>query len=104
MSGQTKIRILEATVMTLVKYGSEAWALQQADEDLLHVFLRNCLWMAMGTLLTDQISNSRLYEKCGSIPFSRAIMRESLRWLGNVLQMKGDRLPKIDLFKEDGFE
>ena len=26
ISLQTKIRILEATVMTVVKYGSEAWA------------------------------------------------------------------------------
>ena len=26
---KTKIRILEATVMTVVKYGSEAWALQK---------------------------------------------------------------------------
>ena len=29
ISLQTKIRILEATVMTVVKYGSEAWALQK---------------------------------------------------------------------------
>ena len=38
ISLQTKIRILEATVMTVVKYGSEAWVLQKADEDLLDVF------------------------------------------------------------------
>ena len=48
--------------------------------------------------LTDRISNSRLYEKCGSIPLSRAIMKERFRWLGHVLRMKGDRLPKIILF------
>ena len=34
---QTKIRILEAAVMTVVKYGSEAWTLRKADEDLLDV-------------------------------------------------------------------
>ena len=43
ISLQTKIRILEATVMTVVKYGSEAWALRKADENLLDVFQRNCL-------------------------------------------------------------
>ena len=31
ISLQTKIRIFEATVMTVVKYGSEAWALQKAE-------------------------------------------------------------------------
>ena len=38
---QTKIRILEATVITVVKNGSEAWAHRKADEDLLDVFQRN---------------------------------------------------------------
>jgi hypothetical protein len=30
-----------------------------------------------------------------SIPLSKGIMRERLRWLGHVLQMKHDRLQKI---------
>ena len=98
ISLQTKIRILEVRVMTLVKYGSEAWALRNADENLLDVFQRNWLRIVLGTRLTDRISNSRLYEKCGSIPLSRAIIKERLRWLGHVLRMKDDRLPKIVLF------
>jgi hypothetical protein len=69
ISLQTKIRILEATLMTVVKYGYEAWALRTADEALLDIFQRNCLRIVLGTLLTDRISNSRLYEKCGSIRF-----------------------------------
>ena len=32
ISLQTKIRILEATVMTVVKYGSVAWVLRKADK------------------------------------------------------------------------
>ena len=53
---QTKIRILEATVMTAVKYGSEAWTLRKADENLQHIFLRNCLRIVLGIRLTDRIS------------------------------------------------
>ena len=82
---QTKIRILEGTVMTVVKYGSKALVLQKADEDLLDVFQRNCLWNVLGTRQTNRISNSRLYKKFGSIPLSRAIMKERLRWLGHIL-------------------
>ena len=84
--------------MTVVKYGSEAWVLRKADENLLDVFQRNCLRIVLGTRLTDRISNSRLYEKCSSIPLSRPIMKERLRWLGHVSWMKDDRLPKIVLF------
>ena len=98
ISLHTKIRILETTVMTAVKYGSETWALRKADENLLDVFQRNCLRIVLGTQLTDRISNSRLYEKFGTIPLSGAIMKERLRWLGHVLRMKDDRLRKIVLF------
>ena len=84
--------------MTVVKYGSEAWALEKADENLLDVFQRNCLWIVWGTWLTDHVLNSRLYKKYGLISLSRAIMKERLRWLGHVLWMKDDRLLKIVLF------
>ena len=49
ISLKTKIRILEATVMTVVKYGSEAWTLQKADENLLDISQRNCLHIVLGT-------------------------------------------------------
>ena len=48
-------------------------------------------------ILIDHISNSRLYEKCGSVPLSWAIVRERWRWLGHVLRKKYDRLSKIVL-------
>jgi len=83
--------------MTVVKYYFEAWKLRRIDEDLLDVFQKNCQRIVVGTRLTDRISNNRLHKKCGSIPFSRAIMRERLRRLGHVLRMRDDRLPKIVL-------
>ena len=65
--------------MTVVEYVTETWALRKADEDLLEFFQGNCLQIVSGTWLTDRISNSRLYEKCGSILLSRAIVKERLR-------------------------
>jgi hypothetical protein len=55
------------------------------------------LRIVLGTRLTDRISNTKL-EKWVSIPLSRATMRKRLIWLGHVLWMKDDRLPKIVLF------
>ena len=62
---RTKIRIFEDTVMTAVKYGSEAWALRRASEDLLDIVQRHCLMIVLDTRLTDRILNSELYVKCG---------------------------------------
>ena len=98
ISLQTKIRILEATVMTVVKYGSEAWVLRKAGENLLDIFQRNCLRIVLGARMTDRISNCRLYEKCGSILLSGAIVKERLRCIGHVLQMRDNKLSKIVLF------
>ena len=84
--------------MTVVKYGSETWALREAGEDLLDVFQRNCIRIVLPTCLTGRISHNTLYENCGSIPLSRAIMKERLRWLRHVLRMKDEKLPKIVLF------
>ena len=82
----------------MIKYGSEALVIRKADEDLLDIFHRNCLWIVLGTRITDSISSSGLYEKFGSISLSSAIMKEKLRWLGHILLMKDDRLLKIVLF------
>ena len=54
ISLQTKIRILEVAVMTVVKYGSETWALRKADDDLPDFYQRNCLRIVLGTRLTDR--------------------------------------------------
>ena len=98
ISLQTKIRMLEAKVMVVVKYGSEAWVFRKADGDLLDVFERNYLRIVLGAWPTDCISYSRPFKKYSLIPLSRAIMKEKLRWHGHAVQMKDDRLPKIVLF------
>ena len=64
-------------MMTVVKYGSEYGCSKK--------------------LTDDRISNNMQYEECGSIPVSWAIMRDWLRWLGQILRMKDDRLSKIVL-------
>ena len=92
---QTKIRILEGTVMKVVKYGSETWVLQKADEDLLDVFQINCLWNVLGTRLTNRISNSRLYKKKFNPVFPGYNIREVDMARTNSAD---DRLPKIVLF------
>ena len=89
--------------MTVVKYGSEAWALQKTEEDLLGFLQRTCLQIVLGAQPTDNISVNGLYEKCDSILLSRAIARERLireHESYHVLQMKGDRLLKIVFFAQ----
>ena len=50
------------------------WALQKTEEDLSDVLEVNCVLIVLSSRLTSRISKIKLYEKCGSISFSRAIM------------------------------
>ena len=71
---RTKTRILKATVMSVITYGSEARAFRKTEEYLLD-FSREIVWIVLSTRLTDR-----------------------MRWLVHGLRMKDDRLPKIVLF------
>ena len=64
---------------------------------MLDVLQRNYLRIVLATRLTDPISYSKLYNKCGSIPLSKPIMRENFRCIGQVLRMKDDRLSNFIL-------
>ena len=87
-----KIKILEAAVMPVVKFGSKEWALQKKEEDLLDFFQGICLRVVLGIQLTNLISKSNSHKKSGSVLLSRAITRESYRRIGHVLRMMIDRL------------
>ena len=53
ISLRTNIIILEAKLMTLIKYDSEAWVIRKnTEEHFLDVFQRNCLRTVLGTRLT----------------------------------------------------
>ena len=44
------ISMLEATVIKVVKYGSESMGAPKVHENLLDVFQRNCQWIVLGRL------------------------------------------------------
>ena len=66
-------------MITVVKYGSEMWAVPKTEEDLLVCFRE--IQILLGTRLTDRISIRKLYKKSSSILITRAVISEKLRWL-----------------------
>jgi len=65
--------------MAVAKYGFEAQALRKTTVNFLEMFQRNCLQIVSGSRRTDPISNSMLYEKCGTILLSRVTISEGLK-------------------------
>ena len=54
--------------------------------------------IALTTILTNQISEHKSYTNYGFTPLPQVKMKEMLKWLGYVLRMQDDKLPKIVLF------
>ena len=44
---RNEIKILEATIVIVVKYGSKAWVFQKPEKDLLKLFHGQCLRMVL---------------------------------------------------------
>ena len=53
ISLQTLTRILEATVVKVVKHDSKTWVLWNTEENLLDVFKKNCLRIILGAHLPN---------------------------------------------------
>eukprot|EP00794_Sanderia_malayensis_P019687 gene19687-biopygen13951 len=84
-----KIRRFEAFLSTIFLYNSEIWTLTAKLENkidvLQRVFLRKCL----GITRADRVSNTDLYNRTKTTPWSITIKQRRLRFLGHIL-----RLPK----------
>ncbi len=58
------------------------------------IFHRSCLCKICNIVWPNKISNKVLYQKTGSIHISLEIKKRRLWWLGHVLRMPGERIPK----------
>lgn len=97
ISMKTKLRIYEATVMSVVLYGAESFTCSDEDYAKLNVFHTNKL-RAIVSKRRDQISNAKLFKLTGMFPLENYVRKYRLRWAGHVSRMDNSRLPKKTLF------
>ena len=94
----TKVKIFNATVMASLLYGCEAWALTEKQINRLEVFQMQCLRNICGLKLLDRIENDVIRAKCKQVKVDVQLRYHRLRWLGHLVRMSDDRIPKRMLF------
>ena len=57
-----------------------------------------CLRSILGITLKDKITNNEILSKCSSTGIECMLMKSQLRWLGHVVRMEDDRIPKFLLY------
>ena len=96
---KTKLRIYNATVISLLLYGAETWTCDQVTYDKLDAFNTKKLRYLLGKS-RDEISNLNVYKCTNSKPISELIKERRFKWAGHVRRMNDQRIPKKLLFGE----
>ena len=63
----------------------------------LCAFYNSCLRKICNIYWPSKITNNDLYQKTGCTSINVEIKKRRLRWLGHVLRMSQDRIPKVAL-------
>ena len=94
---KTKIRLYNSNVKSILLYGSECWRVVKGDMAKIDAFHNRCLRKICRIFWPNKISNVDLYKKTGCNSAVLEIKRRRLRWLGHVLRMSQDSIPKVAL-------
>ena len=94
---KTKLRIYNSNVKSVLLYGSECWRVVKEEMNKLNAFHNGCLRKICNIYWPNKISNEDLYIKTGCNNIIPEIKRRRWRWLGHVMRMSSDRIPKIAL-------
>ena len=89
--------IYNSNVKSVLLYGSECWRIVKRDINKVNVFHNSCLQRICNIFWPNKISNNDLYQKTGCTSMDLEIKKRWLRWLGHVLRMLPERIPKVAL-------
>ena len=92
---KTKIRLYNSNVKAVLLYGSECWRMKIGDMRKVDVFHNSCLRKICNINWPNKIRNVELHKKTDSMNMSLEIKNRRLRWLGHVLRMPENRIPKV---------
>ncbi|CAH8430565.1 unnamed protein product [Schistosoma mattheei] len=101
----TKGRVYCAAVRSVLLYGSETWPVRVEDIRRLLVFdhrcLRNIAHISWDHRVSNTVVRKRVLGKDGK-SIDDVVKLHQLRWLGHVLRMPNDRLPRRAMFSGIG--
>ena len=98
MARSVKLRVYAASVISVLLYGSETWNITAADMKRLESFHNRCLRCMFGISRLTHFTNFDLRKLTGQRTIESTIMANRLRWLGHVMRMPEERMPKRMMF------
>ena len=97
---KTKVLVYHAVCISALLYGSESWTLYRRQVKMLEAFHIRCLQQMMGITWKDRVPHSDILKQTHCVSLETILKRNQLRWIGHVIRMTDDRLPKRFLYGE----
>jgi hypothetical protein len=98
ISLQTKIKVFQAAIRSILLYGCETWPLKIEDERRLMIFDHWCLRIILRVRYFHRVSNTSIRSRSGNITALNVVIQERrLRWFGHVLRTSPDELTYLSL-------
>ena len=86
ISTNTKLRIFNSNVKSVLLYGYETWRETKNIHRKIQTFFNNCLRRIFKIRWPDKIRNVDLWERAGQEPVAGQILRRKWGWIGHTLR------------------
>ena len=94
---ETKLRIYNSCVLSVLLYGSECWRMTQKDSDTLSSFHTTSLRKICRIFWPDTISNRDLLNNTKQEPITKIIARRRWRWVGHSLRREPGTIARTSM-------
>ena len=95
ISRRTKLRIYNASVLSVLLYGAETWPLNKTMEARVDGFDSRALRRIENIHWSQRVSNQELRDRTRQPPASILAAKRRLRWYGHVQRMPDDHPTKV---------
>ena len=101
----TKAAVYKAVCLSTLLYGSEAWTPYQRHVRILERFHIRCLQRILGLTWEDRVPYVDIYDRTQTPSIQVFLAQRHLRWVGHVIRMPAQRLPRQILYGQlqEGF-
>lgn len=96
----TKVLVYNAVVLSSLLYSSETWTLYCHHMKALEAFHMSSLRKLLNKTWKDKVPNTEVLRRTKSVSVENIIFRSHLRWVGHLIRMDDNRMPKQLLYGE----
>ena len=91
---RTKVAVYRAICLSILLYASETWVTYSKHTKRLERFHINCLQQILGLKWWHRVPHTEIRRRAGVDSLEAMIVQRRLRWVGHVIRMPENRLPR----------